>query len=86
MTTYTAYFRTEHQWGTKEFDADTPEQALAIARQFATENYDQIDLFYYDPCPNAVAENYSFKAFRRGLRCAYCICNRLYRWFLFRRS
>ena len=56
MTTYTVYFRTEHQWGTQEFEANTPEQALAIARQFATEDYDRLDLDYYDQCRNAVSE------------------------------
>ena len=33
MTTYTAYFRTDGEYATYEFKADTPEQALALARQ-----------------------------------------------------
>jgi hypothetical protein len=33
MTTYTAYLRTDGEYATYEFNADTPEQALALARQ-----------------------------------------------------
>ena len=33
MTTYTAYFRTDGEYATYEFKADTPEQALALAQQ-----------------------------------------------------
>jgi len=34
MTTYTAYFRTDAEYATEQFEADTPEQALALAREF----------------------------------------------------
>ena len=33
MTTYTACFRTDGEYATYEFKADTPEQALALAHQ-----------------------------------------------------
>jgi hypothetical protein len=34
MTTYTAYFRTDAEYAVEQFEADTPEQALALAREF----------------------------------------------------
>jgi hypothetical protein len=33
MTTYTAYFRTDAEYATYEFKAETPEQALALAQK-----------------------------------------------------
>jgi hypothetical protein len=34
MTTYTAYFRTDANFATREFEADTSKQALALTRGF----------------------------------------------------
>jgi hypothetical protein len=33
MTTYTAYFRTDAEYAVALIEADTPEQALALARE-----------------------------------------------------
>jgi hypothetical protein len=44
MTTYTAYFRTDADFATREFKADTPEQALALARGFYDD--DPLDLMF----------------------------------------
>jgi hypothetical protein len=44
MPTYTAYFRTDDQYATHDFEADTPEQALALARQLHNDN--QLDLMF----------------------------------------
>jgi hypothetical protein len=42
MTIYTAYFRTDGDYADREFEADTPEHALALARAF------------YDECPEGL--------------------------------
>ena len=42
MTTYTAYFYTDGDFATRRFEADTPEQAPALARQFYAD--DAVDL------------------------------------------
>ncbi len=34
MTIYRAYFRTDAEYANEHFEADTPEQALALAREF----------------------------------------------------
>ncbi len=44
MTTYTAYFRTDADFATHDIEADTPEQALAIARQLYDD--DPLDLMF----------------------------------------
>ena len=44
MTTYRAYFYTDGDFATRRFDADTPEQALALARQFYDD--DPVDLMF----------------------------------------
>jgi hypothetical protein len=44
MTTYTAYFYTDGDFATRRFDADTPEQALALARQRYDD--DPVDLMF----------------------------------------
>jgi hypothetical protein len=49
MTTYEIYFYTELQWDRREFVADTPEQALELARLLAEENPENLDLDYRDP-------------------------------------
>src|SRR5262245_60115446 len=43
MKTYHVYFRTEHQWALRDFEAKTPEQALAEARRFADERHLELD-------------------------------------------
>jgi hypothetical protein len=44
MTTYTAYFYTDGDFATRRFEADTPEQALALARQLYDD--DLVDLMF----------------------------------------
>jgi hypothetical protein len=44
MTTYTAYFRTDADYATRRFEADSPEQALALARQLYDD--DPLDLMF----------------------------------------
>ena len=44
MTTYTAIFRTDAEFATHEFTADSPEQALALARRFYDD--DPLDLMF----------------------------------------
>jgi hypothetical protein len=44
MTTYTAYFYTDDDFATRRFEADTPEQALALARQLYAD--DPVDLMF----------------------------------------
>jgi hypothetical protein len=48
MTTYTAYFHTDAEWASHEFEADTPEQALALARQFYREDSSRLYFESYD--------------------------------------
>jgi hypothetical protein len=51
MTTYTAYFRTDGEYATHDFEADAPEQALALARQLHED--DPLELMFqsYDDMP-----------------------------------
>ena len=44
MTTYTAYFRTDGDYATRPIEADSPEQALALARQRYDD--DPVDLMF----------------------------------------
>jgi hypothetical protein len=44
MKTYTAHFRTDAEFATYDFEADTPEQALTLARQFYDD--DPLDLMF----------------------------------------
>jgi hypothetical protein len=48
MTTYTAYFRTDANFATREFKAATPEQALKKARRFHRTHADQLSFERYD--------------------------------------
>jgi hypothetical protein len=48
MTTYTAYFRTDAEFATREFKAATPEQALKRARRFHSTHADQLSFERYD--------------------------------------
>ena len=51
MKTYTAYFFTDANYAGEEIEADTPEQALALAREM-TEN-DEVEHFHhYDEAPS----------------------------------
>lgn len=42
MTTYTAYFRTDAEYAMHDFEADTPAQALEMARAFYDEHEDDL--------------------------------------------
>jgi hypothetical protein len=44
MTTYRAYFRTDADYATRRIEADSPEQALALARRFYDD--DPLDLMF----------------------------------------
>ena len=48
MTTYTAYFRTDAEFAYYDFEADTPEQALALAVKLDEENPSELDFENYD--------------------------------------
>ena len=54
MTTYTAYFRKDSEYATEEFEADTPEQALALARRFYSD--DPLAL-YFEPNDDSMPMN-----------------------------
>ena len=56
MTTYEVYFRTDLQWGMREFVADTADQAVELARRFAHENADSLDLDYFEACDCPINE------------------------------
>ena len=56
MTTFDVYFRTDLQWGMREFIADTADQALELARRFAHENADSLDLDYFESCDCPINE------------------------------
>lgn len=48
MTIYTATFRTDADYAEKTFKADTPEQALALARTFYDEHTEDLMFQSYD--------------------------------------
>jgi len=48
MPTYKAYFHTDAEWASREFEADTPERALALARQFYDESPSSLYFESYD--------------------------------------
>jgi hypothetical protein len=48
MTTYTAYFRTDAEYATHRFEADTPDQALALARQLYDDDPLELMFASYD--------------------------------------
>ncbi len=56
MTTYTAYFRGNAEFATKEFVAKTPEKALRMARDFLEQHGDELDFEPYDHGGMAVDE------------------------------
>ena len=45
MTTYTAYYRSDQDWTSRDFDASTPAEALALARNFYDERSLELDNF-----------------------------------------
>jgi hypothetical protein len=56
MNTYHVYFRSDLQWGMREFVADRPEKALELARQIAGENQDSVLLDSYQACDCPISE------------------------------
>ena len=48
MTTYTATFRTDAEYAEETFDADTPEQALTLARAFHDQHGKSLMFESYD--------------------------------------
>jgi hypothetical protein len=48
MTTYTAYFRTDAEFAYYDFEAETPEQALALARKLYEDDPSELDFETYD--------------------------------------
>jgi len=51
MTTYTAYFRTDAEFASHDFDAGTPEQALKKARRFYKAHAHKLCFEPYDEQP-----------------------------------
>jgi hypothetical protein len=52
MKTYTVTFRTDAEFATRDFEAETPEQALALARQFYDDDPLDLDFeSYYEAMP-----------------------------------
>jgi hypothetical protein len=49
MTTYTAKFSSVTLWATREIEAETPEQALHLAREIADHEAGALDWCAYDP-------------------------------------
>jgi hypothetical protein len=56
MPTFTVYFRTDQQWGTREIKAKTAARALERARRIAEKNPDSILLTDYDSSVPAINE------------------------------
>jgi hypothetical protein len=56
MTTYPVYLRSDIAWTRKSIDADTPEQAVELARRVAEENPDSLDLDFYELCDCPINE------------------------------
>ena len=52
MTTYTVYFRTDAESASHDIEADTPEQALALAREL-----DAPGELWFDPCNGIMPVN-----------------------------
>jgi len=48
MTTYTAYYRSDQDWTSHDFEAETPLAALALARTFYAERSEQLCFSSYD--------------------------------------
>jgi hypothetical protein len=46
--TYRAEFFTSADWAFRDFEAETPEQALAVARQFYADNLGELNFQSYD--------------------------------------
>jgi len=47
MTTYTATFRSDAEYASHDFEADTPEQALALARKFYADETTELWFDHY---------------------------------------
>jgi hypothetical protein len=56
MKTYTAYFRTDAEVATRDFEAETPAQALALARRFCDDDPSDLTFESYDDGCNPVDE------------------------------
>ena len=50
MTDYRVHFHSDIQWAVLTLQADTPEQAVELARQFADEHFDDLDFESYQGC------------------------------------
>jgi hypothetical protein len=56
MTTFNVYFRSDQQWGMREITADTPGQALELARSLADGRAGDLDLDSYEACDCPINE------------------------------
>jgi hypothetical protein len=54
--TYEVYFRNDLLWATREIEAETPEQALAIAQKLAVDDLHSLHFEYYESSDCEVAE------------------------------
>ncbi len=48
MTSYRVYLRSDIQWTMHKFEADTPAEAVELTRQFADEQYDELESLSYE--------------------------------------
>ena len=51
MTTYTANFRSDAEFASHEFEAETPEQALTLARKLYEDDPSELWFEHYDGMP-----------------------------------
>ena len=56
MTSYRVYLRSDIEWTMRMFEADTPEQAVELARRFADEHYDELVFDSYQGCDCPINE------------------------------
>jgi hypothetical protein len=56
MNTYTVHFGSDLQYGCRDLEAETPEQALAQARRLAEKDWHTLDLDYFEACDYRINE------------------------------
>jgi len=56
MTSYQVYLRSDIEWTVRKFEADTPQEAVELARQFADEHYDELEFSGYESCDCPINE------------------------------
>jgi hypothetical protein len=56
MNTYTVHFRSDLQYGCRDLKAETPQQALKLARQLAGKDWAALNLDYFEACDYHINE------------------------------